>query len=127
MKRMGMLVALCFVSVLPFWKTPAQALCTNEQQCEIVVQALQAATKLKPEMHRADLEQEFQPDGGITFFKREGADSFLEHARYVYRKCPYVKIDVDVTTSSTNDGPDHSPSDAIKSVSRPYLEYPTMD
>ena len=127
MKQTALLAALLLAIVLPFWKSPAQAPCSDELQCEIAIQALQAAAKLKPGMHRADLEQEFQPDGGITFFKREGDDAFLEHARYVYRGCPYMKVDVELATGSKNDGPDHFPSDTIKAVSRPYLEYPFKD
>lgn len=127
MKRNTTLAALACLMAVPFWNSPAQTPCSDEERCQLVVQALQAVARLKPDMHRIDLAQDFQPDGGITPLKQEGEGSYLDHARYVYRKCPYVKVDVDMVIEGATKGPVPTPLDRIAKVSRPYLEYPFMD
>ena len=73
-------------------------------------------------MIRADLLKVFVTEGGIsTPFNRT----------YVYRECPYIKLDVEFeplgsrdfegrVTSETNE-------DVIKKISKPYLEWSVMD
>jgi len=50
-------------------------------------------------------------------------------ARYTYKKCGFIKVDIDFSLARKYEaGKDvESPDDVITKVSRPYLDYPTMD
>lgn len=67
-------------------------------------------------MTRQSISRSFEQDGGMQF---------RSQGRYVYKHCPYIKIEVEY--SVVDDGPDQSPDDKIIKVSRPYLEYPSSD
>jgi len=69
---------------------------------------------IKVGMTRKDLLTLFQEDGGLQFMKGE---------RYVYKRCPLIKVDVTFVADSEAD---HS-KDKIKSISKPYLEDPFYD
>ena len=76
---------------------------------------------VKPGMTRTDLLKVFRTEGGI---------STRAWRKYVYRGCPYVKVDVEfeaVVPSSGGAGSSvgslESPADVIKSISKPYLEW----
>ncbi|HSA92808.1 MAG TPA: hypothetical protein VLE48_07340 [Terriglobales bacterium] len=114
-KRLALLVCLVF---LVLWRATAQSQDSQEQPCRLIAQALEAAKKLKPGMLRADIEKDFQLDGGV---------SFRTQGRYLFRKCPYIKIDVNFDLEGATETPILSPKDRIASVSRPYLEYPFAD
>jgi hypothetical protein len=70
-------------------------------------------------MTRRDLEEMFVSDGGMSTRDRQ---------TYVFRDCPYIKVDVEFSPangSNTPAGP--NPQDVIKMVSRPYLAQPRAD
>jgi hypothetical protein len=114
-KRLALLVGLIFFVLRGATAQPQQS---QEQPCRLIVQALEAAKKLKPGMLRADIEKDFQPDGGV---------SFRTQGRYVFRMCPYIKIDVNFDLQGPTETPSPSPKDRIATVSRLYLEYPFAD
>ena len=98
-----------------------QAVRGSEQpnSCELVRQALLASQHLKAGMTRAEVEKEFQEDGGMTF-----SSGTEHHDRYTYRTCGMIKIDVDLAlTDESKPGP----KDRVISVSRPYLEFESKD
>ena len=66
-------------------------------------------------MTRADLMKVFTTEGGL---------SIASHRTYVYRQCPYIKVDVKFTAPSLGE---ELPTDKIVEVSRPYLEWSVMD
>ena len=75
--------------------------------------------KIKPGMTRAELLKVFTTEGGI---------STAMHRAFVYRGCPYIKVDVDFTLS----GPEQNvleerPTDTINKISKPYLEWSIVD
>jgi hypothetical protein len=79
---------------------------------------LQAANELKPGMTRKDVLRNFMTEGGL---------SQRSWNHFVYRGCPYIKIDV---TFAIPPGADQSAEDAadkIATVSRPYLQYSIVD
>ena len=80
--------------------------------------ALDAATRLKPGALRSQVEENFELDGGI---------SFPEQATYVYKKCHYIKIDLGFSAQDIARRPVPSPNDAITKISKPYLAYPVAD
>jgi len=85
---------------------------------EFIKQALKTVGELKIGDTRANLERYFRSDGGMQYSKPE---------RYVYKKCPFIKIDVEFSLKRGNSWPTLSPEDTLISVSKPYLEYPFYD
>jgi len=71
---------------------------------------------LKPGMTRADLEKVVQGEGGIY-----GPGE----RNYVWPNCPYVKVRVDFKTAPYQIK--ELPTDTVKSVSKPFLEYAIGD
>ena len=112
----------CIFAVWPS-RLPMCAAGEESQGCQLVLEALHAAEKIRPGMVRADLQKDFESDGGI---------SFPNEGRYTYRKCSLIKIDVEfdakpVTEPLPKGATDFSPNDPIKKVSRPYIYYRFTD
>jgi hypothetical protein len=112
---------LFFLCALWYWPR-GHAACaggTESQSCKPVVEALDAASKLKAGMLRADVEKDFDLDGGMTFQDR---------ATYTYRRCRYIKVDVEF---QKRDVPPNiqtfSQEDIVNKVSTPHLAYPATD
>lgn len=92
---------------------------TQSQCCSAVAKALEAVNRIKTGMLRENVEEEFTQDGGIDF----GSETV-----YTYKKCPLIKIRVGF--SPKTDGTAKSNNrlkDVVKSVSKPYIEYPSRD
>ena len=101
---------------------PAQDYRNSQEQTEWIAKSLKEMKKIKVGMIRADLLKVFVTEGGI---------STPGDRTYVYRECPYIKVDVEFeplgsrdvegrVTSETNE-------DVIKKISKPYLEWSVMD
>ncbi len=81
--------------------------------------ALTECQKIKPGMTRAELLKEFITEGGL---------STAAHRTYVYRDCPYIKVDVDFTPSDHNQKPvEEQLTDVISKISPPYLQWSISD
>jgi hypothetical protein len=75
--------------------------------------------KIKPGATRAEL---------LAVFTTEGGLSTATHRTFVHRRCPYVKVDVEFTPSEPKQKAlDERPTDTIRKISRPYLEWSIMD
>ena len=92
---------------------------------EWVAESLQRMQTVKPGMTRADLLKVFTTEGGI---------STRLSSTYVYRECPYFKVDVEFEAvgrpARDRDGRVtlvESGRDIIKKISRPYLEFSEAD
>jgi hypothetical protein len=110
-----------FVCALVFYPQLVKAGTTAEQApgCALAAQVLESVSRLKPGMARADVEKDFEADGGL---------SMRDRTTYTYRHCHYIKIDVEFRMQEgghANEG--FSPSDLISRVSSPYLAYPVSD
>jgi len=80
---------------------------------------LSECQKIKPGMTRSDLLKVFTTEGGI---------STAAHRTFVYRGCPYIKVDVDFTLSDpTQNFLEERPTDTISKISQPYLEWGVSD
>jgi hypothetical protein len=80
---------------------------------------LKECRTIKPGMTRAELSKVFTTEGGLSTPK---------HRTYVYRDCPYVKVDVGFTPSSEKQGTvEQKPSDIIANISKPYLDWTVSD
>src|SRR5215216_5792725 len=91
----------------------------SEEHNVWVAQSLKRMESVKPGMTRADLIKVFTVEGGLS--------TGLQRT-YVYRECPYFKVDVEFAAvgrppRDTNGRVTlvESDSDIIKSISRPYL------
>ena len=100
---------------------PARAYQSNveSQCCSMVTQALEAANRIKKGMSRAEIEKEFNKDGGIDF----GSSTI-----YTFKLCSLIKIRVEFVQNKDDaaSANDHQ-KDLVQSVSKPYIEYPMRD
>jgi hypothetical protein len=76
---------------------------------------LNATQSIKVGMTRADLLKVFTTEGGL---------SWSSPRTYVYRQCPYIKVDVKFAAASNSE---ELPKDKIVDISRPYLAWSVMD
>ena len=75
--------------------------------------ALADLKKIKPGMTRADL---------LNVLTTEGGFSTRTRRRYVYAKCPYIKVDVEFEKVGEEERFGESSKDKVTSVSQPFLE-----
>ena len=105
------MVALCAVAQSEYHQRPTEV---DPGRTAWVAEVLRATQTLKVGMTRSDLMKMFTTEGGL---------STTSQRTYVYRQCPFIKIDVKFTASSH----DELPTDKIADVSRPYLAWSVMD
>jgi len=85
----------------------------------MVVEALNAAARLRAGMVRADVEKDFELDGGL---------SVQDKGTFTYRRCHYIKVDVEFRVHKNESAPyTFSPQDEVLKISKPYLAYPLSD
>ncbi len=120
-----MIAASLFALLLTISILPAQGVRKSEGQTEWIAHSLKEMQKIRVGMTRADLLKVFTTEGGL---------STALNRTYVYRECPYIKVDVEfepagrpardregrVTLIEANE-------DVIKKISKPYLEWSVMD
>jgi len=116
------LIALAFLFALVI-SVPAVSVRDSQrsqEHTEWIAKSLREMEKIRVGMTRADLLKVFTTEGGL---------STGLNRRYVYRECPYIKVDVEFepvgrpardaqgrVTLIEADG------DVIKGISKPYLE-----
>jgi len=84
-----------------------------------IVEVMETIDAIKPGMTRADL---------LTVFTVEGGISTRARRTYVYRLCPYIKVEVDFTpVTNPDDRLTEMSDDKILKLSRPYLQYSVTD
>jgi hypothetical protein len=100
--------------------TPEErAAAINSPLTKAIVDVMEAIDTIKPGMTRADL---------LAVFTEEGGLSWRVHRTYIYRWCPYIKVDFDFAPVTNPDDPQTEMSkDKILKMSRPYLEYSMAD
>jgi hypothetical protein len=97
----------------------APQLATNEDLTKQVSSILTECQKIKPGMKRAELLKTFTTEGGL---------SSAMHRSFVYRGCPYIKVDVEFTLSEPGQTVlEERPADTINKISKPYLEWRIND
>ena len=86
---------------------------------EWVGKSLTEMQTVKAGMTRADLLKVFEEEGGLSTRTQQ---------TYVYRECPYFKVDVRFEPVGDLHGKEFvSSGDKIVSISRPYLAWSVMD
>jgi hypothetical protein len=98
---------------------------SNPQHVQWVAESLKVMQLVKPGMTRADL---------LRVFTTEGGESTGLRRTYVYRQCPYFKVDVEFEAvgrpARDSEGRVtlvESGADTIKTLSRPYLQFSVVD
>lgn len=117
-------VGTAILAILPATTLLAQATKINapqnvtaeQEHTEWVDHVLAAIATIKPGMARRDLWSVLDPDGGL---------STRTHGRYIYKHCPYIKVDVEFLPA--DHGQPEKPEDRIVRISRPYLANPVYD
>ena len=85
----------------------------------IISDIITECQSIKPGMTRADLYRVFGTEGGM-YSARDRS--------FVYHACPYIKVDVSFTLSSSDQhNLDEQPTDIIRYISKPYLEWSVSD
>ena len=122
--------ALLTVLVMTVAGVPAQETLTdaqsrtliNQEHTQWIDQVMRSIATIKPGMTRKDL---------LRVFKQEGGLSTRTRKKYVYKHCPYIKVDVEFSPASdmdaNQDAATEKPEDRIVRISRPYFEYSITD
>ena len=122
---MKILVALAFFCVifaatsLPQSGQEREASGFDEGHTEWIASALRSIQAIKVGMTRSDLLKVFTTEGGLEF-----KNTTISQRTYVYRKCPYIKVDVKLAISGPHED---LPTDNITEISRPYLQWTVGD
>jgi hypothetical protein len=98
---------------------PSSESCGTDEHTEWIAKSLKEIESVKVGMTRVDL---------LRVFKEEGGISTKTWRRYVYRDCPYIKVDVEFEpVGDPENKVSQSPRDKIIKISRPFLEWSIMD
>jgi hypothetical protein len=104
---------------------PDQSFRRSQGQMEWVAESLKEMQQIKVGMTRADL---------LRVFTKEGGLSTGLNRTYVYRGCPYMKVDVEFEPVGrpARDGEgrvtlEEAGEDVIKKISKPYLDWSVLD
>ncbi len=102
-------------SIKPLLTNSGAATNLTKQISEILTEC----QKIKPGMTRAELLKVFTTEGGLATATRR---------TFIYRGCPYIKVDVDFTLSdSKQNALEERPTDTINKISKPYLDWSIGD
>ena len=126
MRKISILIAAAFL-VLLFVRLihPAQTSPISQRRTEWIAASLREIEQIKVGMTRADLLKVFTTEGGLS--------TGLQR-KFVYRDCPYIKVDVEFEPvgrpARDRDGRvtlEEDRRDIITKISRPYLDWSIMD
>jgi hypothetical protein len=106
---------LCGSASIQQTNQPSQVDSTLLREIDAVIRIVNA---LHPGMTRADVLKNFRTEGGLS--SRQGN-------HYVYKRCPYIKVDVTFMVASGENLTQESAMDKIATVSKPYLEFSILD
>ena len=126
MRRFASIATASFLVLLLTTSTaPAQSPQKSQGPTEWITNSLKEIQKIKVGMTRADLLKVFTTEGGLS--------TGLTRT-YVYRECPYIKVDVEfepVGRPARNaEGRVtlvESGEDVIRTISKPYLAWMVID
>jgi hypothetical protein len=117
MGRLAGIALVCIVAVIAIAQSQHQQSASDidREHTEWIAVTLRTMQTIKVDMTRSDLMKVFTTEGGL---------STISQRTYVYRQCPYIKVDVKFAASSRDE---ELPTDRIIEVSRPYLEWSVTD
>ncbi len=107
MHKAGLVVVVLLSILLPAQQPDK---CSTRDHSDWVLRSLTKIGGLRVGMNRADVKVLFQEEGGLS--------NRLTRT-YVYRECPYLKVDVQFTP--VGGGTAERDEDKIARISKPYL------
>ncbi len=91
----------------------------DQEHAQWIDSVMRSIATIKTGATRKDLLGVFAEEGGLSTRTRR---------TFVYKHCPYIKVDVKfVAVGNENDGSTEKPEDKVSTISRPYLAYSIMD
>ncbi len=117
MKNLALSIAVASVALLPFTSVCIGAE-ANDALTKQVQDVLAECDKIKLGMTRADLLKIFATEGGL---------STAAHRTFVYRSCPYIKVDAEFKIADPKKVLEEHDTDTISKISKPYLDYMVLD
>jgi hypothetical protein len=94
----------------------------DQEHTRWIDHVMRSIATVKPGMARKELFSVLTEEGGLSTRTRR---------RYVYKNCPYIKVDVEFSPvneiGTGQEATSEDPDDKIVKISRPYLEYSIMD
>lgn len=112
------------VILLVFLCAPASSQSdTDGELTRLISDAIRETSAITVGMSRGDLMRVFTTEGGL---------STRAQRTYVYRRCPYIKVDVEFEVEHLRDSEGRVPrpeadDDLVKRISRPYLAWAVID
>ncbi len=90
----------------------------DSEQARWIAGSLTEMQSIKVGMTRGELLKVFMGEGGI---------STRTWRRYVYRRCGFIKVDVEFATVGDPNSTAESPEDRVTKISKPFLEWTIAD
>jgi len=91
----------------------------EREHTQWIASVLRSVQTMKPGMTREQL---------LKVFTIEGGASNRLHRTYVYKRCPYIKVNVEfIPVGNPDNRSTEMPGDKIRSISRPFLQYAVVD
>jgi len=119
MKTPTLLISLVLISICCFLFLPSSASSQMETHQEWIAKSLKEIETVKVGMTRAELMKVFSTEGGLSTRTQQ---------RFVYRECPYIKVDVEFeAVGEPKNQTLLQPEDKIKKISKPFLEWSIID
>ena len=96
---------------------------SDAELTRLISEAILETSAITVGMSRGDLARVFTTEGGL---------STRAQRTYVYRRCPYIKVDVEFEVEHLRDSEGRvsrpeADDDVIKRISRPYLAWSVTD
>ena len=91
---------------------------TDKEHTKWIARVMDSIQTIKPGMTREDLSRVFTTEGGLSFRLRR---------TYVYKECPYIKVNVEFEAAANPSDYREMPQDKIVKISMPFLQYSVAD
>ena len=115
MSRIAAAAIACCITISVVAQSEPDSSRFDREHTEWIANALLSIQTVRVGMTRADLLKVFTTEGGI---------SSPSWRTYVFRECPYIKVDVKFDSATRHE---ELATDKITEISRPYLAWSTMD
>lgn len=120
MKPLMSLLAFALVTFIPAAVLMSSSHSSGpDEHTQWIAKSLKEIETIKVGTTRADLLRVFKEEGGISTRTRR---------RYVYRDCPYIKVDVEFEpVGALENKLNENPQDKIIKISKAFLEWSISD
>lgn len=114
-----LIISVVLISLCSFVFLPSSGSSRMETHQQWIAKSLREIEGVKVGMARAELAKVFTTEGGLSTRTQQ---------RFVYRECPYIKVEVEFeAVGQSGNQTIRSPEDKIKKISKPFLEWTISD